>query len=1226
MDEDSKPGWLKWSLGAIGLAAVAGSAAISLWVGVAILLLALLLFGGLFLVRWWLGKRRGGELTRGVGEGSPQAVSQADRKAELDSMLQRFRTGLKEFDRAGYSVYEYPWFVVIGESGAGKTEAMRSALEDQVPNSVKHHIPPRDQGTKDFVWWFTKHGIVLDTAGRMVVGEAGASKDDAWRLFLGSLRKGRPRCPINGLLLALSAESLIKDNGERISEKATQLGQKIEMIQRQLDVRFPVYVLVTKCDLLTGFREFTAGFEDDPQLQHQMFGWSNPGPLDEPFKPELVHDYLLGVVEQVKRRRLALLRPSDRGGKLGDTQFFAQGYQLGQSGTEPNQMDEVDAMFAFPESLMSLEPRLRRYLDTIFVAGPFSPKPVFLRGIYFTSAMREGRALDEAQALITGVPLEELPDDRTWDRNKSFFLRDLFVQKVVPEKGLVTRAKSTRKLLRQQRIAIYGSGTLALLLLVGFAWFGYRKLDQSVRAEARFWGAAAKPENWAQGEWSPQVVTLGPGQGRRFIYNGDAQDTRIPDTLTLAAFEARLRNLAETNLPVPWIFRPISWLSTGARTQEREKAQRAVFVGSVIKPLLSRTREKMGNDTLAVTNRAAVGRHEDALLELVRVEAAGLKHSSMEMTNAEVFFQSLLSYLTEMNTAPDTNLVQVFARTYLEKGSWPGTNLLAGNTLSANAPISQGLSQLNAASTTAAAIAMTGFTNLQNLANGFDDYMTAELIWFPNSRCEELANLGKKIDAIRSQSNALLNSSNLTQCYQKVYDLANTASASPLYLQITNLLVQIPEATRSGSIVKQVGDRLASASRENLTPLEAWYGVKKGTLKSIDVDCLTGAPTAPMFERRWSLYTNACELKNASAHAVPEDIGQKWRRFTDLNQSVSNFQKSLQTYSGPLLVQASNACAAIAGKAVQELKSHYVDSYVRLVTNQLETLRSDSPETSITNARAFFEAVKADINDKQYLEPEDQPKVAVLSARINQAKARLMQATSEQLNQKIDFPLKLKGNPPAKAKPTSDLAKFRHLMDVLTKELEQPEWQHAADDVRKQCDALAPLLNMLVEASGKASEWDLYFVGSNDPKERMISEIIRDVTGTHSDGQNGQKLTEIDHLDLVGEGKTVLLGSLRADEQLQLVFRKNSGDRDISTTLELSDWWLPRLMAERADSSFEHIGSWRFRIRLDDPAQSQTGYATFEARLKSTGTTPFPKFKDWSAGDTQASGRPAQQP
>ena len=46
---------------------------------------------------------------------------------------------------------------------------------------------------------------------------------------------------------------------------------------------------------VTGLRSPLARFFDtltDPQLQHQMMGWSNPDPLDEPFKPEAVEKHL----------------------------------------------------------------------------------------------------------------------------------------------------------------------------------------------------------------------------------------------------------------------------------------------------------------------------------------------------------------------------------------------------------------------------------------------------------------------------------------------------------------------------------------------------------------------------------------------------------------------------------------------------------------------------------------------------------------------------------------------------------------------------------------------------------------------------------------------------------------------------------------------------------------------------------------------------------------------
>src|SRR5205823_4853627 len=181
-------------------------------------------------------------------------------------------------------------------------------------------------------------------------------------------------------------------------------------------------------------------------------GWSNPEPLDEPFKPEMVEKHLEQVGDRLRRRRLGLMRDPI------------------PENPDNRRTDEVDALYAFPHSLGLLGSRLRRYLETIFVAGEWSAKPLFLRGIYFTSSMREGSALDAELAEAIGISVDALPEGKVWERERAFFLRDLFLEKVFREKGLVTRASNTKRMLRGQQIALYGFGFASLALFCVFAW------------------------------------------------------------------------------------------------------------------------------------------------------------------------------------------------------------------------------------------------------------------------------------------------------------------------------------------------------------------------------------------------------------------------------------------------------------------------------------------------------------------------------------------------------------------------------------------------------------------------------------------------------------------------------------------------------------------------------------------------------------------------------------
>ncbi|MEI6393618.1 MAG: type VI secretion protein IcmF/TssM N-terminal domain-containing protein, partial [Verrucomicrobiota bacterium] len=553
-----------WALGVTGVGGVLAAIGIpgntlEKFGGAAIIvLLALLLFGGYILLRSIRARRQRERFSSALEAqtaAAPKSISDPNQRAALDQVRQKFQKGLQEFKSRGKDIYKMPWYVIIGESGSGKTEAIRHS-GIKFPSHMQDNALLGSGGTVNMDWWFTNDAIILDTAGTMIFNQAKAGEAPEWREFLRLLKRARPHCPVNGLFLVLSVESFIRDSADSIGEKASRLAQQLDLIQRTLDVRFPVYLLVTKCDLLIGFREFFDSI-DDPGLQHQMFGWSNPEPLDAHFRPDLVEQHLKSVAERLRRRRMALLRASSGGtSRSGDTQqFFAASYQLGRGPAGTRRLDEVDSLFALPESVMRLAPRLRRYLETVFVAGEWSAKPVFLRGIYFTSSMREGKALDEAIAFATGLPLDKLPEDRSWDKNKAFFLRDLFVEKVFRESGLVTRATNTLKLLRQRQFAIFGSAAVALLLLLVFAWVAKSRLDTSVGKEAHLWKAGAV--DWKEGVWvNGSIVTN--KVPLKFAYAG-ANKVKGTES-TAAGFQQQLRDLTAKNLSGGWFFRPVAML------------------------------------------------------------------------------------------------------------------------------------------------------------------------------------------------------------------------------------------------------------------------------------------------------------------------------------------------------------------------------------------------------------------------------------------------------------------------------------------------------------------------------------------------------------------------------------------------------------------------------------------------------------------------------------------
>ena len=276
-----------------------------LFIGIAIIVLLLLLYKYLLKV---LKKRKATPMERGVIDSAstaPQGISEAAHMARVDDLRKKFEDGIEKFRAAGKNLYDFPWYMIVGEPGSGKTEAIRHCnigfppgLQDQFQGAG---------GTLNMNWWFTDHAVILDTAGRLMFEEVEAGGSGEWKEFLTLLKKSRPRCPVNGVFLVIPSDSLIKDTADEIERKASKIAKQFDIIQRSLDVRFPVFVVITKSDLINGFRDFFDKLED-PQLQHQILGWSNPAPLDEPYNPGFINQHLNTIQLRLFRRRLALLQ------------------------------------------------------------------------------------------------------------------------------------------------------------------------------------------------------------------------------------------------------------------------------------------------------------------------------------------------------------------------------------------------------------------------------------------------------------------------------------------------------------------------------------------------------------------------------------------------------------------------------------------------------------------------------------------------------------------------------------------------------------------------------------------------------------------------------------------------------------------------------------------------------------------------------------------------------
>jgi type VI secretion system protein ImpL len=330
-------------------------------------------------------------------------------------------------------VYQLPWYVIIGAPGAGKTTALaNSGLEFPLAAQLGKRGVRGVGGTRNCDWWFTADAVLIDTAGRLTTQDSDHAADQAaWFGFLDLLRRYRPRRPINGVLLTISVGDLLSANRDEQRAHARRLRERLEELQTRLGAGIPVYVLVTKLDLLAGFIEFFADFDKDERAQ--VWGVTFPYDPGATAGDPLARapSELVALEKRLDERLLERLHgEADR--------------------------ERRAAIYAFPQQWRVLRETLAEFLQMTFAEVPAQPRPL-VRGIYFTSATQEGTPIDRAiggLARSLGLSSRIVPAARP--SGKSFFVTRLLREVVFAEAGLAgsnLRWKKQRALLQWSAVA-----------------------------------------------------------------------------------------------------------------------------------------------------------------------------------------------------------------------------------------------------------------------------------------------------------------------------------------------------------------------------------------------------------------------------------------------------------------------------------------------------------------------------------------------------------------------------------------------------------------------------------------------------------------------------------------------------------------------------------------------------------------------------------------------------
>jgi type VI secretion system protein ImpL len=354
---------------------------------------------------------------------------------------------------------DLPWYVLMGPEGSGKTSLLDfSGLEFPI-NKIDRKLTRDTRGTQHCDWYFTDHGVLIDTAGRYLTQPDGDVDGSAWITLLELLRKRRRNRPLNGVMVLIPVEMLLgAANAPTLTMLANQVRSRLQEVHQKLHVDVPIYLVLSKADKLLGFDEFFDQLtrEESDQVLGTSFRKEQSGSDVTVLRAEF--EELLRRLNSQVITRMHQERDTQRRGRILD----------------------------FPHQLGQIGERLCLFVDKAFTGNRYQ-RVSQLRGFYLTSAPYLAQEADPDAGANPGANAGVLPTLRS---GRSRFIHHLLSKVIFPEADLAGLDKRERSRIHWGQRALY-VGALAALGLFGLLWAGgftanHERLE-NLRSLAQTW-------------------------------------------------------------------------------------------------------------------------------------------------------------------------------------------------------------------------------------------------------------------------------------------------------------------------------------------------------------------------------------------------------------------------------------------------------------------------------------------------------------------------------------------------------------------------------------------------------------------------------------------------------------------------------------------------------------------------------------------------------------------
>jgi len=368
------------------------------------------------------------------------------------------------------SLYALPWFVVLGLENAGKTSLINRSDQKFSFSSVMKASGQKSENPYSFDWWIGDQGVLIDPDGELLTQHGHNKKENEeesqsdnkkdgelerrlWKHFVEWLDHTRSRRPLNGIVLAVDVAHLSSVRASARKASANILRARIRELVETLAIRLPVYVTLTKLDLLYGF---------EPIFKHYTKEQRETA-LGFTFELNQDDDNVDAWLDRFQQEYSAFVH---RLNALIPTAVMKSG-----------DLDERNAIYSFGRQIAGIQSILHEFFKDTLSSDQFST-PALVRGVYFTSVYQQGvpsNAFDDAASRRYG--LSHSVNQAQHAKNSSiYFAPKLFSQIIYNEAGL---ANDNKRVVAQKRRVIGLSVavcSIATVILLG-AWQRYYNVN-----------------------------------------------------------------------------------------------------------------------------------------------------------------------------------------------------------------------------------------------------------------------------------------------------------------------------------------------------------------------------------------------------------------------------------------------------------------------------------------------------------------------------------------------------------------------------------------------------------------------------------------------------------------------------------------------------------------------------------------------------------------------------